>query len=106
MLSAHSRRNFLIGAGTAAVAMPAPVVLTLQASHSAALASAPTMTAQERLDLAVAELKAAAEAIYPEANDWKTVIGSEGCPVLIAAWTSIGKSASESMYPAKPGSLI
>lgn len=62
---------------------------------------------QERLDKAIAELKAAAEAVWPDIDDWNIKIGiGRSLPIVIAAFTPIGKSMSEPMYPPKPGAKI
>lgn len=69
-----SRRGFLAGAAGSAVAAPA-------------LSAAP-IGPQERFDCAVAEMKAAAEALYPTIAAWRFVApGTEDVPVFLAAFT-------------------
>lgn len=78
-----NRRLFLrntAAAGAVAATIAAPVV-----------AEAATVSPRERLDAAIAELKAAAEQIWPDIEDWTANTVSDenapyaGCPLVIAA---------------------
>ncbi|MEP7452803.1 hypothetical protein [Phyllobacterium sp. SB3] len=74
-----TRRLFLKAVPPVALAVNIPAV-----------ASAKTLeiTQQQRLDAAIEELKAASEVIWPNANDWRIIIGaSPGAPLLVNALT-------------------
>lgn len=85
-----TRRLFLrntAAAGAVGAAVAAP-----------AIAAEPEMTPCERLDAAIAELKAAAKAIWPTADDWMIhVDASPSVPLMVAAydpgWQSRGQVA-------------
>lgn len=79
-VSKRSRRSVLKLAGSAVVAG----YIAGEAVNA--------LSPQDRLDNAVAELRAAAQALWPEINDWRVVTATTGCPVLIAAWTPAGYS--------------
>lgn len=68
-----TRRSFLKSVPACGMAAIVPV---------AALAA--RVTPEDRLEAAIAELKAAAEAIWPDANDWMVKLGaSPSMPVFI-----------------------
>jgi hypothetical protein len=88
-----SRRTFIRGAAGAA-AVPVP-------------AAAEALSPRNRLDLAIADLQAAAEEAFPGVCDWMIRVNpAKPMPVLIYAYTPVGKEMSEPMYPAKPGATI
>lgn len=67
------RRSFLKSAPVAGLASIVPAAV-----------AATRMTPKERLEAAIAELKAAAEQIWPNANDWMIKLGaSPSMPVFI-----------------------
>lgn len=75
-----NRRSFLRAAPAAGVALTVPAV---------AMAEKPVMTARERLDAAIAELKAAASEIWPTADDWEVLIeGRPSIPLLLSVYDS------------------
>ncbi|WP_343314894.1 twin-arginine translocation signal domain-containing protein [Brucella sp. BE17] len=75
-----NRRSFLRAAPAAGVALTVPAV---------AIAEKPVMTARERLDAAIAELKAAAAEIWPTADDWEVLVdGRPSIPLLLSVYDS------------------
>lgn len=76
------RRAFLKSAPAAGLAAIVP-----------AAAVAARVTPEDRLEAAIAELKAAAEAIWPGANDWMVKLGgSPSAPLFISAYDPNWKS--------------
>jgi ABC-type cobalamin transport system ATPase subunit len=77
---ASSRRRFLIGAGTAAVAAPVPAALALQMPQQTTPADN-SATAEERVAQAVDQIKQSMKAIH--GGEWRACIDHETSFVLV-----------------------
>lgn len=65
--------------------------IAIAATSMPALASVPINSPRQRLDAAIAELKAAATEVYPDIQNW--TVGEDGakeCPLLIAGLAKRG----------------
>lgn len=87
-------RNTAVAGAIAATAVPA-------------VAEPSILTPRERLDAAIEELKAASEAIWPDVNDWTVNIGlTDRVPVLVAAYTPLGREMAEPFRKPNPEAVI
>ncbi|MBE0580825.1 hypothetical protein [Devosia sp.] len=76
-IGAMSRRALLAGLGTAtaSAALAVPAIAAIQPGEAG-----PILTPRERLDQAIAEFKAAYEAIYDDVDDW-IMVGHGDIPI-------------------------
>ncbi|MFK4770139.1 hypothetical protein [Rhizobium sp. ZW T2_16] len=91
-----SRRGFL--GGVAITAIPsAAIAIEVGATHDQ------PMTAQERFDFHLSELKRAAEELDPRIGDWLVrdhTSAGEGCSILISAFRTTGWYEGDGLYEA------